>query len=160
MRALHYAITVSALICLAASWSRALSRSVEIHRPMDKIYAAMTNYFSPDSLHNFQLVSRTRNQSKAEFVAKRTMRDKIKWSQLAYCTVPALQMLDTLQRGNITVKVKLERESADHTFVTVTPDFEGTYELAGTARTQQCASNGVLEKDILRAAGAADTDLN
>ncbi len=162
MRGLLLTITVSLFMGLAAllAWSKPLSRSVEIHRPLDQVYAAVSNYFSPDSLHDFQIVSRSRSKSKAEFVAKRTMQDKIKWSEWAYCRVPTMQLLDTLQQGNITVRVKLERESANHTYVTVTPDFEGIYELAGNSRTQQCASNGVLEKDILRAAGAADTDLN
>jgi hypothetical protein len=162
MRGLLFTITVMLLIGLVVqlAWSRPLSRSVEIHRPLDQVYAAMANYFSPDSMHDFQIVSRSRNKSKAEFVAKRTVQDKTKWSEWAYCAVPAMQMLDTLRQGNVTVRVVLERESADHTYVTVTPDFEGIYELAGSSRTQQCASNGVLEKDILRAARAADTDLN
>ena len=162
MRRPLFTITVSLLIALAAplAWSGPLSRSMEIHRPLDQVYAAMANYFSPDSMHDFQLVSHSRTKSKAEFVAKRTMQDKIKWSEWAYCTVPAMQLLDTLQQGNITVTVKLERESADRTFVTVTPDFEGVYELAGNSHNQQCASNGVLERDILRAAGAAGTDLH
>jgi hypothetical protein len=155
-------ITVSMLAGFAVSsaWAKLLSRSVDIHRPIDQVYAAVSNYFSPDSMHDFQIVSQNKSKSKAELVARRTVQDKMKWSDWAYCSVPAMQMLDVLQQGNVRVTVKMERESADHTFVTVTPDFEGIYQFAGNSRTQQCVSNGVLEKDILRGAGASDRDLN
>jgi len=162
MRHVAVTITLSLIVGLLASpaWSRPLSRSVDIHRPFDRVYSAVSEYFSPDSMHDFQIVSQNRSRSKAEFIAKRTVQDKMKWSDWAYCKVPAMQLLDTLQQGNITVTVKLERESASHTYVTVTPDFEGVYQFAGNSRSQQCASKGVLENDILRGAGASATDLN
>jgi hypothetical protein len=71
-----------------------------------------------------------------------------------------MQMMYTLQQGNITVRVTLERESADRTYVTVVPVFEGIYQFAGNRATPQCISNGVLEKDLLRAAGANPAELN
>jgi hypothetical protein len=162
MRRLPLIMTLSLLASLAASsaWSRPLSRSADIHRPFDQVYASVSKYFSPDSRHDFQIVSQNRSKSKAEFVAKRIVQDKMKWSDWAYCEVPTLQLFDTLQQGNITVTVELERESAGHTYVTVTPDFEGVYQFAGNSRTQQCASKGGLENDILRGAGASASDLN
>ncbi len=153
-------LTVAILLTSTLAWSTAVSHSVEIHRPFDQVYAAVANYFSPDSMHDFKIVSQTRSKSKAEFVAQRTVQDKLKWSDWAYCAVPAMQMLYVLQQGNITVSVKLEREDADHTFVTVTPQFAGVYQFADKSITQQCVSNGALEKDILRGAGAADSDLH
>jgi hypothetical protein len=155
-------IVLSLFACLLASSAggKLLSRSADIPRPFDQVYAAVSKYFSPDSMHDFQIVSQKRSRTKAEIVAKHTVQDKAKWSAWAYCKVPALQLLDTLQQGNVTVTVKVERESAGRTFVTVTPDFQGVYQFAGNTRTQQCASNGVLENDILRGAGASDSDLN
>ena len=154
-------ITVSLMTSATpAAWAQPLSRTVEIHHPLGDVYAALSNYFSPDSMHDFQVVSHRRTKSKAEFVAKRTVQDQMKWSEWAYCKLPSLQMLATLQQGNITVTVELERESADRTYATVTPAFEGVYALADNTTTRQCTSKGILEKDILRAAGAAETDLN
>lgn len=134
---------------------------------MDQAYASISNYLSPDSIHDFKIISVSRSAAKAEFVATRTLRDKTKWSEWAYCEVPTMQMLDTLNRGNVKVRVVLERESKDHTYVTATVDFQGIYNTLGSngtgasaTRTQQCASNGVLEKDLLRAAGAAHTDVH
>jgi hypothetical protein len=149
-----------AILAAPSAWPQPAGRSADIHRPLDQVYAGLDNYFSPDSMHDFQVVSRTRTKSKVEIVAKRTVMDKMKWSTWAYCEVPATQMLDTLQQGNITLRVKLDRESANRTYVTVTPDFEGQYQFAGNSTTRPCASNGVLEKDILRAAGATDTELH
>lgn len=162
MRRPRLTIALSLLAGLAASsaWAKPLSRSASVHRSLDQVYTALSSYFSPDSMHDFQIVSQSKHKSQAEFVAKRTVQDKMKWSDWAYCTVPAMQMLDIFQQGSIWVTVTLERESADHTFVSVTPDFKGTYQFAGNSRAQECVSNGVLEKDILRGAGAADSDLN
>jgi len=144
----------------SAGWAQPLSRTVEIHRPLGDVYAALSNYFSPDSMHDFQVVSHKQTKSKAEFVAKRTVQDQMKWSEWTYCKLPTLQMLDTLQQGNIKVTVELERESPNRTYVTVTPTFEGVYALADNSTSRKCTSKGILEKDILRAAGAAETDLN
>jgi hypothetical protein len=140
--------------------SEPLGRSADIHRPFNQVDKAVTEYFAPDSMHDFQIVSQSRTRSKAEVVARRTVQDKLKWSQWAYCKMPAMQMVYTLAQGNVTVRVKLDRESADRTYVTVTPAFEGIYQFAGNQSTRQCMSNGVLEKDILRAAGASDAQLN
>ncbi len=156
---LSLTLAVAILLASALAWSTA-SHSVEVHRPFDQVYAAVANYFSPDSMHDFTIASQTGSKSKAEFVAQRTVQDKLKWSDWAYCAVPAMEMLYVLQQGNITVSVKMERESADHTFVTVMAEFTGVYQFAGKSITQKCVSNGVLEKDILRGAGAADTDLH
>ncbi len=148
------------VLTAAAGWPQPLGRSAEVRRPLSEVDQLMREYFSPDSMHDFHIVSQNRNKAKAEIVARRTVRDKLKWTELAYCKVPAMQMLDTLQEGTITVRVKLERESPGRTYVTVVPVFEGVYEFAGNTNTRQCASNGVLEKEILRAAGAPATDLN
>jgi hypothetical protein len=148
------------VLTAASGWTQPLGRSAEVHRSLGAVDQSVRDYFSPGSMHDFQIVSQSRTKAKAEIVARRAVRDKLKWTELAYCRVPAMQMLDTLQQGNITVRVKLERESSDRTYVTVVPAFEGVYEFAGNTNTRQCTSNGVLEKDILRAAGAPDTDLN
>jgi hypothetical protein len=162
MRRLILMITAFLLIGAAATSPRAqvIGRSVEIHRPLSRVYASLSNYFAPDSMHDFQIVSASKSRSKAEIVATRTVQDQMKWRHWAYCKVPALQMFDKLQKGNITVRVEMHRDSADRTWVTVTPDFQGVYALAGNSRTQQCQSKGTLEKDILLGAGASPDELN
>jgi len=149
-------IVLLTVLASAVAWSRSFSRSANIHRPFAQVYASMSNYFSPNSLRDFQIVSMNKNRSKAELVAKRTVQDQLKWTNWAYCKVPTLRLFDSLQQGDITVRMKLDREGADRTFVTVRAEFQGIYQFAGNSRVQQCSSNGALEKDILRAAGASD----
>jgi hypothetical protein len=162
MRGLPSTITTCVLIGAAAIPARAwaMGRSAEVHRSLSRVYASVSNYFAADSMHDFQIVSASKSRSKVQIVATRTTQDQMKWRQWAYCKVPALQMFDTLQQGNITVRVEIHRDSADRTWVTVTPDFQGVYALAGNSHTQQCQSKGVLEKDILLGAGASPDELN
>jgi hypothetical protein len=161
MKWLLATITASALICATniSAWPQTVGRSVEVHRPLTRVYASLSHYFGPDSMHDFQIVSAGKSGAKGEIVATRTVQDQVKWNQWAYCKVPALQMFDKLQQGNVTVRVKMHRDSADRTWVTVTPDFQGVYALAGNSRTQQCQSKGTLEKDILLGAGASPDQL-
>jgi hypothetical protein len=161
LRPVHLTTSLSWLILLVASSasSRTLRRSVDIHRPFEQVYDSLSNYFSPDSMHDFQVLSKSRSKSRAEFVARRSVQGKLKWSDCAFCKVaPATARHPAT--GQYHVRVKLERESANHTYVTVTPQFEGVYEFAGNSTPRQCTSRGVLEKDILLGAGAADTDLD
>jgi hypothetical protein len=161
MRRLLLTITASLLTLLAATSARAQmsSRSADVHRPYGRVYASIANYFAPDSPRDFRIVSVTRHRSKAEFVATHIVHDKVKWSAWTYCKVPATQLFDALQQGNVTVRVKVERDGADHTYVTVSAEFQGVYQFAGNSSTTQCTSQGTLEKDILSAAGASPSDL-
>ena len=76
------------------------------------------------------------------------------WGEWAYCKLGPSHMLDTLANGAVTVTVNVESAANDSSFVKVAADFEGTYELGSSQTTTRCVSNGVLEDDILRAAGA------
>lgn len=160
MKAVVLSMTAASMLLIGASAAapESLGRSADVRRPLNQVNQALLDYFSPDSMHDFQIISRSRGKSKFEITARRTVADNVKWTQWAYCKAPAMRMLDTLQQGNITVRVKLDRESPNRTYVTVTPQFEGVYQFAGNTNTLQCMSNGVLEQDILRAAGAAAMD--
>jgi hypothetical protein len=159
----HLSMIIGCLLmgfAAAAAWAEPIGRSVEISRPFNAVYDSLSTYFSPDSMHDFQVLTESKSKSAGEIVAKRTITDPVKWRELTYCKVPALQMLDTLKEGDVTVTVKVNSAGSNSTYVTVTPDFEGNYEFAGSSHTQQCQSNGELEKDILLGAGAAETDLH
>ncbi|GEM_PF-6189991 len=152
------AVLVFVLVSIA--WPQSFGRSADIRRPFDRVRASMLNYFSPAGMHDFQIVSQSSTKSRAEIVARRTVRDKLEWPELAYCKLPGMQMMYTLQQGNVTVRVKMDRESANRTYVSVIPQFEGVYQFAGNQTTLKCTSQGALEKDILSAAGASAADLN
>lgn len=65
-------------------------------------------------------------------------------------------LLDSLDNGGVTVKIKVEGVGRHTSYVHVDADFEGTYKSLGATQTaQQCVSKGVLEQNILAAAGAS-----
>ena len=160
MKRYRLAVIAALLLSIASvtAWAKPIGRSAEVKRPLDQTYDSLSKYFAPDSLHQFQI--QQADKSSGEIIAKREGVDQNTWHEWAYCSVAASEMLSSLKEGTVTVKVKLDRDGDSHTFVTVTPSFEGIYEFAGTPSTVHCQSNGVLEKDILRAAGASDTELD
>jgi hypothetical protein len=157
-RHLSFIFACLLLSAIAAS-AKPIGHTAEVQRPFDQVYQSMSTYFAPDSMHGFRIVTMSKAKSKARIVATRTIKDPIKWRDWTYCKVPALQLLDTLQGGDVTVTVKMDSAGAHHTYVTVTPDFHGTYTFGGSSNTQQCDSRGVLEKDILRGAGATAAEI-
>jgi len=88
-------------------------------------------------------------------VAKRVGIDLQSWGQWAYCSLGPSHMLDTLTDGSVTVNVTVEASGKTASYVTVGADFEGTYGIGSSESTTQCVSKGLLEQNILAAAGAA-----
>lgn len=131
-------------------------RSAEIARPTDQVFRALKNYFTDSGVHQFELVSA--DQAAGIIVAKRHGIDDNTWRELAYCEVPAVNILDTLQDGTVIVHVKLKRDQPSQTYVTVTADFKGYYALGNAQHTVSCQSKGVLEKDILASAGSSQPE--
>jgi len=134
-----------------AQESKLLPRSAEIARPTEQVFGALKKYFADSGMHQFELVSA--DQATGRIVAKRRAIDDNTWREWAYCELPAINMLDTLKDGTVTVNVRLKRDQPNRTYVTVTADFKGNYALGNAEHTVSCQSKGVLEKNILASAG-------
>ena len=87
-------------------------------------------------------------------IATRNGIDVGTWSQWAYCKMSPAHLMDSLDNGGVTVKIRVEGVGRHTSYVHVDADFEGTYQSLGATRTaQQCVSKGVLEQNILATAG-------
>jgi hypothetical protein len=116
-------------------------------------FRRVRHYFSEPSLSGlFKLVSA--DEASHTIVAKRGGIDTQTWSEWAYCKLGPEHLLDTLQESSATVKVKVEPSDRQSSYVTVRGYFEATYGLGASSSTTQCVSKGVLEKNVLSAAGA------
>ncbi len=133
-----------------AQESKLLPRSAEIARPTEQVFRALKNYFADSGMPRFELISA--DQAAGIIVAGRHGIDDNTWREWAYCELPAINMLDTLKDGAVTVNVRLKRDQPNRTYVTVTADFKGNYALGNAEHTVSCQSKGVLEKNILAAA--------
>jgi hypothetical protein len=66
-------------------------------------------------------------------------------------------LMDSLNDGAVTLKIKVEGVGRHTSYVHVDADFEGTYKSLGATQTAQpCVSKGVLEQNILATAGASN----
>jgi hypothetical protein len=139
-----------------AQETKPVPRSAEIARPTEQVFRALKNYFADSGTHRFELVSA--DQATGKIVARRHGIDDNTWRELAYCEVPAINILDTLQDGTVTVHVRLKPDRPNRTYVTVTADFKGYYALGNAQHTVNCQSKGVLEKDILASAGPSQPE--
>jgi hypothetical protein len=131
--------------------AQSVPRTAEIARPSEQVFAALKEYFSNSVAHQFELVSA--NQTSGTIVAKRRRIDENTWTGWAFCKTSALNMLDTLTDGTVTVNVKVQPDGPNQTRVTVAPDFKGYYSLGNAQHIVSCQSKGALEKDILTSAG-------
>lgn len=122
------------------------------HSP-SRTYILVRNYLSDPQGADMKIVSE--NPKTHAVVAKRGDINTQTWGEWAYCKLGPSHMLDSLANGSVTVTVNVESAANDSSFVRVVADFQGTYELGSSQTTTRCISNGVLEDDILRAAGAS-----
>jgi hypothetical protein len=124
-------------------------------RSASETFNKLRGYFSDEVASQFKLVKadlRTRI-----IVATRNGIDPGTRSQWAYCEMSPTHLLDSLDDGAVTVKIKVESADRYTSYVHVDADFEGTYESLGATQTaQQCVSKGVLEQNILATGGASE----
>jgi hypothetical protein len=120
----------------------------------NETFRKLRGYFSNEAASQFRLISA--DAKTRTIVAKRSAIDNRSWSEWAYCKMSATHLLDSLDDGSVTVKVKVEGSGRHSSYVHVDADFEGTYGgLGSNQTTQRCVSQGVLEQNILATAGAA-----
>lgn len=119
--------------------------------PAPETYIILKNYFADTAVSGFTLVSA--DPKTRTLVAKRTGIDSATWRQWAYCKMDPSHLIDSMQQAAATVNVKVDPSGNRNSYVRVNADLEGTYSLGSSATTRQCISNGVLENNILAAAG-------
>ena len=120
--------------------------------PASETYIILKNYFSDTAVSGFTLISA--DSKTRTIVAKRTGIDSATWSEWAYCKMGAGSLISSMTQASVTVNAKVEPSGYSNSYVTVNADFEGAYSsLGANATTQQCISMGVLENNILAAAG-------
>jgi hypothetical protein len=117
-------------------------------------FSKLKGYFSDDAASQFHLLSA--DSKSGTIVAKRSGIDTRTWAQWAFCKMSPSHLLDSLDDGSVTVRVKVDRSGERSSYVRIDANFEGTYRgLGSTQSTQQCVSNGILEHNILATAGAS-----
>jgi hypothetical protein len=131
-----------------------IPRIGQVPRSASETFNKLQRYFSDEAASEFKLVKadpRTRT-----IVARRDGIDTATWTKWAYCKMSPTHLLDSLEDGAATVKVKVEGVGHHTSYVHVDADFDGKYKsLDGTETAHRCVSNGVLEQNILANAGAA-----
>jgi hypothetical protein len=138
----------------AAAQPAVIPKSGQAPRDASRTFEILRNYFS-NPAHMFTLVSADPASHRA--VAKRRGIDTQEWGEWSYCKLGPEHMIDTLEDGSVIVTVKIDPAGRGASYVTVSADFEGTYGLGSSETTTQCVSKGVLENNILEAAGAAQS---
>ena len=155
MKASRIALALGALLFwsgLAVAQPASIPHSGQAPGTTSETYRRLKRYFADAATSQFQLVSAS--EKTRTLVVKRDGIDTENWNAWAYCKLGPEHLLDTLQDGAVTVKIKIEPSPRHASFVTVVADFEGTYGLGNSQSNLQCISKGVLENNILAAAGA------
>jgi hypothetical protein len=137
----------------AAAQPASIPRVASAPHTPSRSYDLVRKYLSDPMGADMKIVSE--NSQTHTIVARRADINTQTWGEWAYCKLGPSHLLDTLANGSVTVTVNIEPAANDSSFVKVKADFEGTYRLGSSETTNKCVSNGVLEDDILRAAGAS-----
>jgi hypothetical protein len=154
-------LSIATALLAAMLWSSltfaqpaAIPRIGQASRSANETFNKLRGYFSDEAANQFKLVKA--DPRSRTIVATRNRIDTGTWSQWAYCKMSPTHLLDSLDDGAVTVKIKVESGGRHSSYVNVDADFEGTYKGLGSAQTaQQCVSKGVLEQNILAAGGAS-----
>jgi len=157
MKRLSIAIAVGAAILwsgLAVAQPAVIPRIGQAPHSAGETFRKLKGYFSDEAASQFHLLSA--DSKSGIIVAKRSGIDTRTWSEWAFCKMSPSHLLDSLDDGSVTLRIKVDRSGKHSSYVRVDADFEGTYGgLGSNQNTQQCVSNGVLEQNILATAGAA-----
>ncbi len=157
MKRLSIAVAVGATILwsgLAVAQPAVIPRIGQAPHSASETFRKLKGYFSDEAASQFRLLSA--DSKSGIIVAKRSGIDTRTWSEWAYCKMSPTHLLDSLDDGTVTLKIKVEGSGRHSSYVHVDADFEGTYGgLGSNQTTQQCISNGVLEQNILATAGAS-----
>jgi hypothetical protein len=143
----------AAMLCcnVASAQPASVPRNGTAPHDCARTFNIIKNYFYGVPMNMFH-VSKADAKS-GTLVAHRSDIGSADWNNWAYCKLGPKQMLDTLRNGAATVTVTTRLSRAKSCFVSVKAEFEGTYGLGANSTTTRCFSKGVLENQILRAAG-------
>ena len=150
----------AALVSAALLWSAAalgqpavIPRIGTASQSSRVTFHKLKGYFSDMAASQFRLISA--DARTGTIVAQRSGFDDRSWSEYAYCKMGPGHLLDSLDNGAVTVKVKVEGVGRRSSYVIVDAEFEGRYGGLGSSETtEQCVSQGLIERNILAAAGA------
>ena len=138
---------------LAAAQPAIIPRMAHSPDAPTQTFEKLRAHLADNAESSFKLVSA--DPATHTIVAKRSGIDTQTWNEWAYCKVGPEHLLDTLQDDSVTVTVKVQPSARKTSFVSVSADFEATYALGSSESTTQCISNGIVENDLLKLAGAS-----
>lgn len=157
MKRLSIAVAIGATILwsgLAVAQPAVIPRIGQSPHSASETFRKLKGYFSDEATNQFHLLSA--DSKSGTIVAKRSGIDTRTWSEWAFCKMSPSHLLDSLNDGSVTVKIKVDRSGKNSSYVRIDANFEGTYGGLGSNQSaQQCVSNGVLERNILATADAS-----
>ncbi|GEM_PF-3810548 len=130
---------------------RLIPKSAAVSRSQRAVFASLRNYLTAPGSCTLQ----SENEKTGTLVARCQAPDTQTWNRWAYCKVGAMNLLDTLQSSSAIATIKVSRSSRNASFVTVTADLNAVYAFSSQTNNVACVSRGVLENQLLTAAGAS-----
>jgi len=116
-----------------------------------EVYGLYKNYLSDPSLSKFQLEKG--DESTKTITAQQMGVDSARWTRWAVCETDVQHLIYKMIDNSIKVKVTLA-PSQKGTFVTVSADFNATYEFRYDRIEVACKSTGALEDELLSVSDA------
>jgi hypothetical protein len=113
-----------------------------------RLFRRLEDQFNGGWLGPYQIIRS--DAKKGTMIVRRDSIDNASLAKWCYCQVDTLNMLDSLRNGAVFVTLTLTPDR-NTTGLDVADDFEGTYSLtpASATTTVRCASQGVLEKELV-----------
>jgi len=130
---------------------RVIPHSAVSPKSPSEVYGLYKNYLSDPSLSRFQLDKA--DESSKTITAQQMGVDSGRWSRWAACQTDVQHLVYKMVDNSIKVKVTLA-PSQKGTFVTVSADFNATYEFRYDRIEVACKSTGALEDELLSVSDA------